>query len=261
MPRFAANLSYLFTEHDFYDRFAAAAEAGFEAVEILYPYEWPAEEIAARLAANGLQQVLFNLHPGAEDEHGGRGCAALPGFEDRWCADLDRALTVARVLKCPRLHVLCGIVPEGVAWETCRDTLVANLRHGAAAAAADGIALLLEPLNTGQAPGYLLNNTTDARAVIEAVDRPNVRLQFDVYHTQIMEGDLAVRLRALLPLIGHIQIAGVPGRHEPDVGEIHYPYLFGVMDEIGYDGWVGLEYTPRGGTLEGFGWLERTRRA
>ncbi len=261
MPKFDANLSYLFTEVDFLDRFAAAADAGFRAVEILYPYDWPAEEMAARLQDNGLEQVLFNFPPGEESDHGGRGCAALPGLEDRWRRELDQALALARTLGCPRLHVLCGIVPDGVAWEACRDTLLENLRHGSEAAAADGVTLLLEPLNTGQAPGYLLNNTTDARAVIETLDLPNVGLQFDLYHTQIMEGDLAVRMRALLPLIGHMQIAGVPGRHEPDVGEINYPYLFGVMDEIGYDGWVGLEYAPAAGTQAGFGWLEAARAA
>ena len=261
MPKFNANLSYLFTEVDFLDRFAAAAKAGFEAVEILYPYDWPADEMAARLADNGLQQVLFNFPAGDESDHGGRGCGALPGFEDRWRSELDQALALARTLDCTRLHVLCGIVPDGVAWETCRDVLLENLRHGSGAAAADGISLLLEPLNTGQAPGYLLNNTTDARAIIETLDVPNVRLQFDAYHTQIMEGNLAERLRSLLPLIDHIQIAGVPGRHEPDVGEINYPFLFSEMDAIGYDGGVGLEYAPVGATEAGFSWLAAARAA
>ncbi|WP_339855727.1 2-oxo-tetronate isomerase [uncultured Nisaea sp.] len=253
MPKLAANLSMMFQEHAFLDRFQAAADAGFKGVEFLFPYDFPAETINTRLKDAGLEQTLFNLPPG-DWEAGERGFAAIPGREDTFGAALEQALDYAVTLDCPRLHVMSGLVPDGVSREACTETLIANLRQAAPIAAKRGKTLIIEPINNIDIPGYFLNYQAQARSILEAVGADNVRLQFDLYHCQIMEGNLAVHLQDYLDLIEHIQIAGVPGRHEPDIGEINYRYLFDLMDELGYDGWVGCEYRPEAGTVDGLGW-------
>lgn len=256
MPRFAANLSMLFAELAFLDRFAAAAAAGFTAVEFLFPYDYPAAQLAELLARHRLTQVLFNLPPG-DWAAGERGLAALPGREAEFAEQLGRALDYAQALGCKRLHAMAGIPGPDVAREAAFETYVANLARACAAAAPLGIAITIEPINQRDMPGYFLSRQADARRAIEAVGADNLGLQFDLYHCQITEGDLAHHLEALAPLIAHIQIAGVPERHEPDSGEINYPYLFEKMDALGYAGWVGCEYRPRGATLAGLGWLKR----
>jgi 2-dehydrotetronate isomerase len=255
MPRFAANLSMMFTEHDFLDRFAAAADAGFKAVEFLFPYAHPPAEIAARLAQAGLEPALFNLPPG--DWAGGeRGLAALPGREAEFARSVETALDYAAATGCRKLHCMAGLVPSGIDRATALRTYLANLRHAAARVADQGITLLIEPINTRDIPGYFLNRPSEAPDIIAAVGAANLALQFDVYHAQIMVGDLATQLRDHAGIIGHIQIAGVPERHEPDLGEVNYPYLFEVIDRFGYSGWIGCEYRPRGSTLAGLGWVE-----
>jgi hydroxypyruvate isomerase len=256
MPRFAANLSMMFTEVAFLDRFEAAAQAGFKAVEFLFPYDHPANEIAARLKRHGLTQALFNMPPGdwAANE---RGIAALPGREAEFEQSVETAIGYAQALGCDRLHCMAGLVPAGADRAAARRSYLRNLRHAAARLAEVGLTLLIEPINTRDIPGYFLNRPSEARAIIDEVGAANLKLQFDLYHCQIMVGDLATQTRAYADITGHIQIAGVPERHEPDVGEINYPYLFDVIDQTGYDGWIGCEYRPRGGTVEGLGWARR----
>lgn len=255
MPKFAANLSMMFNEVEFLDRFDAAAMAGFKGVEFLFPYAFEAEALRARLDAAGLTQALFNLPPG-DFEKGDRGFAALPGREADFDAALDTALGYAETLECDLLHVMSGIVPAGTAREACTEALIANLKRAAPKAAARGKTLIIEPINTRDIPGYFLNTQAQARAILEAVAADNVGLQFDFYHVQIVEGDLAKTFEVQRDLIRHVQIAGVPERHEPNVGEINYPYLFELMDRLGYDGWVGCEYRPRAGTVEGLSWMK-----
>ncbi|MEA2830944.1 MAG: 2-dehydrotetronate isomerase [Bradyrhizobium sp.] len=255
MPRFAANLSMMFTEHDFLDRFAAAADAGFKAVEYLFPYDFPADEIARRLTQSGLEPVLFNLPPG-DWAKGERGIAALPGREAEFTRSIGTALEHALATGCRMLHCMAGILPPEIATPTAEQTYLANLRIAAARLAEHQITLVIEPINTRDMPGYFLNRLSEARRLIEAVGAPNLALQLDLYHCQIMRGDLAVQLRAYADITRHIQIAGVPQRHEPDTGEVNYPYLFEVIDEIGYQGWIGCEYRPRGATMAGLGWAK-----
>jgi 2-dehydrotetronate isomerase len=255
VPKFAANLTMLFNEVPFLERFAAAAEAGFAGVESLFPYDHPVEEIAARLRTHGLQNVLSNLPPG--DWNGGeRGIAAIPGREEEFRIGLEMALGYAKMLGTPRLHAMAGIVPQGADSARHRATFVANLKTACAEAAKHGITVLIEPINTRDIPGYFLNLQANAHAIREEVGADNLKIQMDFYHVQIMEGDIATKVRRWLPHIGHIQIAGVPERHEPDTGEIHYPYLFRLLDSLGYDGWLGCEYRPAGGTREGLGWKQ-----
>ena len=257
MPRFAANLSFLYGEHAFVDRFAAAARDGFGAVEFAFGYAFDRRELAARLADHGLQQVLINTPPG-DLAAGERGLAALPGREaDFRRALLEQALPYAQALHCPRIHVMAGVLPAGAERTACRATFVANLAWAAAQAASAGIELLIEPINTRDIPGYFLNRQDEAHAIVQAVGATNLKVQFDLYHCQIVEGDLAMKIRQYLPTgrVGHIQIAGVPERHEPDLGELHYPYLFQLLDELGWDGTVGAEYRPRQGTRAGLGWF------
>jgi 2-dehydrotetronate isomerase len=256
MPRLAANLHYLFPELPFLDRFAAAADAGFRGVECLDPYEAPAGAIAERLERHGLTMALLNV-PSGDRAGGERGHAALPGREDAFMAGFERALDYARATGARRLHVLSGMWPEGRDKAEGERVLVANLRRVAERAAAERIELLLEPINPRDIPGYFLNTPAQAVAILDRVERPNVRLQLDLYHCQIVAGDLARHVRALLPRIAHVQIAGVPERHEPDRGEVHYPYLLDLLDELGYDGWVGCEYRPAAGTRAGLGWARR----
>ena len=255
MPKFSANLSFLFQEYEFLDRFAAARLAGFQAVEYLFPYDLASpSEIAARLSDNGLTQVLFNLGQG-NWEAGERGIVALPGRQDDVRRAVDNALRYANALGCRQLHVMAGIVPDGTDVRACEDAYVGNLAYVADALGREGIRALIEPLNTIDMPGYLLTTAGHAQRVIETVGSDNLFLQYDFYHRQIMEGSLATGFAQHRHIIAHIQVSGVPGRHEPDVGEINYPYLFDMLDNAGYDGWIGCEYRPKDGTLEGLGWL------
>jgi len=267
MPRFAANLSMMYPEHAFLDRFAAAAADGFEAVEYLFPYEWPATRLAATLAEHRLQQVLFNAAQG-DFGAGERGIAGVPGREDEFRSAIDRALDYAAALACPRVHVMAGIVPATGARASMRACYVANLDWAARRASSVGVDVLIEPINTRDIPGYLLNRQDEAHAVVAEVAVPNLKVQMDLYHCQIVEGDVATKLRTYLPTgrVGHLQIAGVPERHEPDVGELNYPYLFKVIDELSvecnWNGWVGCEYRPARGnvamsTSAGLDWLSK----
>lgn len=271
MPRFAANLSMLYPEHDFLERFDAAARDGFQGVEYLFPYEHEPRVLAERLRANGLQQVLFNAPPG--DWAGGeRGLACLPGREQEFRSGIAKALQYAQALACPRVHVMAGLVPEGKERADLRATYVINVRWAAREAAKQGVNVLLEPINTRDIPRFFLNRQDHAHELVAEIGEPNVQVQFDLYHCQIVEGDVAMKIRQYLPTgrVGHFQIAGVPQRHEPDLGEMNYGYLFGVIDEVsaacGWQGWVGCEYRPArgtqpGGTSEGLGWLRRLNPA
>ena len=259
MPRFAANLTFLFNEVPFLDRFAEAAQAGFRAVEFLSPYAYQAAEIAARARANKLEIVLFNAALG-DWAAGDRGLASLPGREHEYAAAIEEALRYARELDCPRLHVMAGLLPEGADGdERARRlrTYVRNLRHAADEAALRGVTVLIEPINPRDMPGYLLATQAEAHAIREEVGAANLLVQMDFYHCQVVEGDLAEKFRRWQPHIGHVQVAGVPGRHEPDIGEINYPFLFRLLDELRYDGWIGCEYRPQAGTREGLAWLYR----
>ena len=280
MPRFAANLSLLSTELPFLDRFEAAARDGFEAVEYLFPYAFDLAELLARLKANGLQQVLFNAPPGGTDAPGidaawaagARGTASVPGREAEFRAGVELALRYADALDCPRIHCMAGLLSESAAGadqeSAARSVYVSNLRWAATEAAKSGRTILIEPINPRDMPRFFLNRQDEAHAVVQEVGAPNLQVQMDLYHCQIVEGDLAMKLRQYLPTgrVGHLQIAGVPERHEPDVGELNCAYLFEVIDEVaaqcGYQGWVGCEYRPRlgvepGGTSRGLGWRPR----
>ena len=254
MPRFAANLSLTFNELDFLDRFAAARRQGFAAVEYLFPYAYPKRELASRLKNEGLQQVLFNAPPG-DWERGERGIAALPGREAEFRKSLEVALDYAAALECPRLHVMAGLVPPGQEAAGYLRTFTQNLSWAAPLAAAAKVQLLLEPLNPIDFPGYLLGGVALACEIIAAIGSDNVSLQYDLYHAQMTQGRLAQTFRDRFDAIRHVQITGVPGRHEPDSNqEIDYPFLFSLMDEVGYEGWVGCEYRPRTGTVDGLAW-------
>ena len=264
MPQFAANISMLYPEHAFLDRFEAAARDGFQAVEYLFPYEHEPRELAARLQANGLQQVLFNAPPG-DWGAGEKGLACLPGREAEFRKSIADALRYAEALACPRIHVMAGLVPAGQERTDVRPTYVANLRWAAAEAARQGVNLLLEPINTRDIPRFFLNRQDHAHELLGEIVAANVQVQMDLYHCQIVEGDVAMKIRQYLPTgrVGHFQIAGVPQRHEPDAGELNYAYLFGVIDEVsaacGWQGWVGCEYRPAGATSPGLEWLRRWR--
>jgi hydroxypyruvate isomerase len=266
MPRFAANLSMLYNEHAFLDRFEAASRDGFQAVEFLFPYAFTAAELAQRLADHGLQQVLFNAPPGDWDK-GERGLACLPGREAEFRSGVLSALEYAQALNCPRVHVMAGLAPAGVERATLQATYEVNLAWAAARAAQAGRDILIEPINTRDIPGFLLNRQDEAHRIVAAVGAPNLKVQMDLYHCQIVEGDVAMKIRQYLPTgkVGHIQIAGVPMRHEPDLGELNHSYLFDVIDEVsaacGWQGWIGCEYRPARGTVAdatsaGLGWLK-----
>ncbi len=258
MAKFAANLSMLFTEVDFLDRFEAAAKAGFKGVEYLFPYAFEAAEIRKRLDDNGLTQVLFNL-PAGDWGAGERGIACHPDRVEEFRSGVDRAIAYAKVLGNTQVNCLAGIKPEGVSDDQARQTLVENLRFAAEKLAAEGILLIAEPINTRDIPGFFLNRTAQALALFDEVGSTNLKLQYDIYHMQIMEGDLAPTIEKHLDRIAHVQIADNPGRHEPGTGEIHYPFLFAHLDRLGYDGWIGAEYKPKAGTQEGLGWLDGVR--
>jgi 2-dehydrotetronate isomerase len=257
MPRFAANLSMLYNEHAFPDRFAAAARDGFSAVEYLFPYEFAAGDLAARLVEHGLQQVLFNAPPG-DWAAGERGVACLPGREDEFKRGVERALDYARALKCPRIHLMAGLAPPDADRAALRATYLGNLAW--AAAQARDVHFLIEPINTRDIPRFFLNRQDHAHEIVAEVGAPNLKVQMDLYHCQIVEGDLAKKLELYLPTgrVGHLQIAGVPERHEPDVGEINHPYLFALIDRLGFDGFIGCEYRPRAGTSAGLNWMRNT---
>jgi len=253
MIKLAANLSWLYQDIPFLDRLDAAAAHGFKAVEFMSPYEFPAEEIASRLKRHGLTQALFNL-PAGDWANGERGLAALPGREAAFEQSAETALSYARALGCRTLHVMAGLIPAGGDEAAMHRTYVANVRKAAKRAAADGVTLVLEPINRRDIPGYFMNTTTQAAKVIEEVGEKNVQIQFDLYHCQVTEGDLLKRGEKLLPLIGHIQIAGNPDRNEPDIGEANHVYVLQGLDRAGYAGYVGLEYRPKTTTAAGLGW-------
>jgi hydroxypyruvate isomerase len=269
MPRFAANLHYLFTELPFLDRFAAAAACGFRGVEFQVPYDHPPEVLRERLDACGLEMVLFDAPMGNWDA-GERGLACLPGREAEFRASLDRVVTYGRALGCDTVHVMAGVVGRGMDYAECERTYIANQRHAAEFLAPQGIAVVIEPINpkmglvqggasytTEGMHGYFLNHSEHAHRLLAAIGHDNAWLHLDCYHMQVLEGHLADTLRTYLPRLRHLQIAGVPGRHEPDVGEIHYPFLFDLLDELGYTGWIGCEYRPRGATVAGLGWAAK----
>ena len=256
MPRFAANLSMLFTEVPFLDRFERAAQAGFEAVEFLFPYAHTVEEIKERLTATGLKIVLHNL-PAGDWDAGERGIACDPGRVDEFRAGVAKAVTYAHALGVPQLNCLAGKAPAGVDAAVLRRTFVENLRFAAAALKMAKLRLLIEPINPFDIPGFVLNRTDQAIAILDEVGADNAFVQYDIYHMQRMEGELAATLQKQLARIGHIQLADNPGRNEPGTGEIDYRFLFDWIDRIGYDGWIGCEYKPAGDTVAGLGWRDR----
>jgi hydroxypyruvate isomerase len=281
MPRFAANLSMMYTEHAFLDRFAAAAADGFDAIEYLFPYAFDRAVLAEHLRTNGLTQALFNAPPG-DFESGERGLACLPDRVDEFRRGfVELALPYAAALGCHRVHVMAGLLPAGATPDALAACYLGNLAWAADQAARHGVAVLIEPINPRDIPGYFLNRQDQAHAWVQQIAAPNLQVQMDLYHCQIVEGDLAMKLRQYLPgtlpgvsstarpesasRVGHIQIAGVPERHEPDLGELNYPYLLDLIDALGYTGFVGCEYRPRdnrpGGTSAGLGWLRAYRAA
>jgi hydroxypyruvate isomerase len=257
MPQFAANLSFLYTDRPFLERFAAAAADGFAAVEYLFPYAVEPQVLAQRLREAGLRQVLFNAPPG-DFEAGERGLACLAARREEFRRGfVEQALPYAEALGCPRIHVMAGLVPPGSDRAALRATYVENLAWAAAQARSAGREVLIEPINTRDIPGYLLNRQDEAHAVLADVGAPNLKVQMDLYHCQIVEGDLAMKLRQYLPTgrVGHLQIAGVPERHEPHSGEVRYEMLFALIDELGFGGHLGCEYRPRGDTSAGLDWF------
>jgi len=256
VPKFAANLSMMFQEIDFLDRFGAAAKAGFRGVEFLFPYDFKAGDIADRLKTHHLTQALFNTPPG-NWAAGERGLAALPGREKEFRDGVARAIDYAKATECRTIHTMAGLWPAGKPKAEGEAVYVENVRYAADLAKKDGITVVIEPINTRDIPGYFLNTTTEGIAILDRVARDNARLQLDLYHCQIMEGDLAERTKRLMPRVSHVQIAGTPGRHEPDIGEVNYPFLYDLLDELGYAGWVGCEYRPKGATLAGLGWAKK----
>jgi hydroxypyruvate isomerase len=258
MPRFAANLSMLYNEHGFLDRFAAAAAAGFRGVEFLFPYAFPAEQIAERLTKHRLALVLHNFPPG-NWEAGERGIACHPDRIGEFQDSVGKAIAYAKALGVPQLNCLAGIVPQGVSRETAHATLVANLAFAAGKLEAEGLRLLIEPINTFDMPGFFLSRTRQAIDIIDETRAGNLFVQYDVYHMQRMEGELAHTIKANFARIRHLQIADNPGRHEPGTGEINYPFLFRCLDDLGYDGWIGCEYKPATSTAAGLSWLDAYR--
>lgn len=258
MPKFAANLSMMFNEHDFPNRFAAAAKAGFDAVEFLFPYDYSPAEVAQWHKENNLKNVLFNLPPG-DWAAGERGIAALPGREAEFRAGVAKAIEYALALGTPQLHMMAGLVPAGSDMAIHRKTYLENMKFAAQALAKHNLNLLLEPINTRDMPGYFLNTQVQAHELRVESGEPNVKVQMDFYHAQIMEGDLAETFKKYFKDIGHTQIASVPKRNEPDDGEVNYPYLYQLLDEMGYEGYVGCEYRPKGKTEDGLDWFKAAK--
>ena len=255
MPKFSANLTMMFNEVEFLDRFERASKAGFKAVEYMFPYEWSKGQLASQLESHSLEQVLFNL-PAGDWAGGERGIACLPGREGEFRDGVESALDYAGALNCPTLNCLAGLMPKNVDADKVRQTLVDNLRFAADALEKRGVGFVIEMLNHNAIPGFYLVRTREALQLLEDVNHPNLRLQYDIYHMQIMEGNLIDTMSANIARIGHIQIADNPGRHEPGTGEINFPNVFGAIDEAGYKGWIGCEYLPAGTTEEGLGWFE-----
>lgn len=263
MPQFAANLTMMYNEHGFLERFAAAARDGFRAVEFLFPYDHPAETIAALLKENGLRQALFNAPPG-DWQAGERGITALPGRETEFRAGFEKALAYARTLGCPRIHCMAGLAAPGADRAQMRATYVENLKWAAEKAADAKIDVLIEPIAERNVPGYFLQLQAEGHALVEEIGAPNLKILMDLFHCQVAEGDLTVKMRKYLgdaktTRVDHVQIAGVPERNEPDTGEVRYERLFELLDELGFTGWVGCEYKPKAGTSEGLGWLRKWR--
>ncbi len=252
MPKLAANLSTLFPQLDFLDRFEAAARAGFRYVEYQFPYQWDRHEIARRAKAAGVEVVLHNL-PAGDPAKGDRGIACLPERANEFREGVGRAIEYAKTVSCLRLNCLAGLAPVDAKHF---DTLVENVRHAAAKLKAAGLNLMLEPINPRTVPGFFLTGTRQALEVLDAAGADNAYVQYDIFHMQIMEGDLACTIERLLPRIGHMQLADVPGRHEPGTGEINFDFLLPHLDAIGYAGWIGCEYNPIGDTVEGLGWAK-----
>ena len=255
MPKLAANLSLLFPQIDFLDRFATAARAGFRYVEYQLPYAWPAKSIAERVQAAGIEVVLHNV-PAGDAAKGDRGIACLPGRTSEFREGVDRAIEYAKLVRCTRLNCLSGIVAQDAARARHFDTLVGNVTYAADRLKAAGIRLMIEPVNTRTVPGFFLTGSRQAIEVLDAAGSDNAWLQYDIFHMQIMEGDLARTIERLLPRIGHMQLADVPDRHEPGTGEINYEFLLRHLDKVGYAGWIGCEYNPKGDTVEGLVWAK-----
>ncbi|MFS2223588.1 HPr family phosphocarrier protein [Pantoea sp. B65] len=258
MPKFAANLSTMFNELPFLDRFAAAAAAGFHGVEFLFPYDYPAEQLKARLQQHQLQLVLFNTAPG-NVAAGEWGVVAIPGREEDARRDIDQALEYAIALNCPQVHVMAATLPPGADREAYCQTFIANMRYASDRFAVHGIRLLIEALNPGTKPGYLYASQYQTLEMVKRIDRDNVFTQLDLFHAQLVDGNLSHLIRDYAGCYQHIQIASAPHRHEPDEGEINYPWLFNLLDEIGYSGWIGCEYFPRAATTDGLQWFNAFR--
>lgn len=259
MLHFAANLSMLYPEFPFLERFAAAAADGFSAVEYLFPYNYPPQQLVELLKQNNLQQVLFNAPPGQWDA-GERGMACLPGREAEFKASIESALEYAELLKCPRVHVMAGVAPTDVDRSLLKTTYIANIAWAAERAALVGRQIMIEPINPVDMPGYFLNWQDEAHGFVAEIGAPNLKVQMDLYHCRMVEGDVERELRQYLDparpsAVGHMQIAGVPGRHEPDTGDLNYDALFKWIEQAGYAGWIGLEYRPAGRTSDGLKWL------
>ena len=256
MPRFAANLTMMFNEVPFLQRFGAAARAGFRGVEFLFPYDYPADAIKTELEQHDLAMVLFNM-PAGNWTAGDRGLACDPASVQQVRDGVGTAIEYAKTLGCRQIHLMAGIRPRGVTEGDMYDTYVANVQFAARELARHDMTLLVEAINTRDMPGFYLTTSRQAFDLMDAIAAPNVRFQYDVYHMQIMEGDLATHLKTHRARIGHIQIADPPARNEPGTGEINYPFLFDWIDEIGYAGWIGCEYRPKGKTEDGLGWMKR----
>jgi hydroxypyruvate isomerase len=257
LPRFCANLSFLFNEVPFLERFGEAAHAGFRAVEFAFGYDYQVRDIVAQVAAHKLDVILINAPPG-NLEAGDRGLASLSGREHEFAASVVTALRYAQALQCARVHVMAGVLPDGADEQERAGrlrTYKRNLRFACQEAAEQNVSIMIEPLNPRDNPRYLLTTQAEAHAIREEIGMPNLKVQMDLYHAQVVEGDLSTKIRRYLPHVGHVQIAGVPGRHEPNVGELNYEYLFRLLDELRYDGWIGCEYRPAGGTAEGLAWF------
>jgi len=255
MPKFAANLSMMFNEVPFPERFAAAAKAGFTAVEFLFPYDYKPAEVAGWLKENNLKNALFNMPPG-NWAAGDRGMASIPGREQEFCDGVAKAIEYALAMGTPTIHAMAGLLPEGADRDTHRVTYVDNIWYAAKELAKHNLTLVIEPINSRDMPGYFLNYQSEAHAIRKEIGEPNLKVQMDFYHAQIMEGDLTMTFKNNLEGIGHVQIASVPTRNEPDQGEVDYRHVFKLLDELGYDGFVGCEYRPRGRTEDGLGWLK-----
>jgi hydroxypyruvate isomerase len=259
VPKFSANLSFLYQDLAFLDRFAAAAKDGFGALEYLGPYAEPKEKVADTLKANGLKQALFNV-PSGDWTGGERGIACLPDRVEEFRSGISLALDYAKALACPQVNVISGLVPKGADLETLENVLVGNLQYAAERTADAGVKLLIEPINLRDIPGFFLSTTNHAERILDKVGSDNLYIQYDFYHMQIMQGDLIPTFTRLKDRIAHVQIADNPGRNEPGTGEINYSFILSELDRLGYDGWVGCEYKPKAGTSEGLGWMKPYRK-